>query len=160
MNDINDRLQSFLPQRGIITITADYVTLKAKLNIAKGGYKVKFESSSGDLSTLLGFDDKILSAGNHIGDRIVNILAVNSISVSIDIIAGGVVDGIQRNIVHSFFPACGVGEKIIERPSNLVFLPIIVNRIEDLRIRLLDQSCKLLNFRDELITCQFIIRRS
>ena len=159
LNDLNDCLQSFLPSRGIITIKPDFITLKAKINIAKGGYQVKFDSSTGDLSNLLGFNNKIISAGLHVGDNIVNILSVNSISVSIDIIAGGFVDGVQKNIIHSFFPSVGVGEKIIERPVNLIYLPIIVNRIENLRIRLLDQSCNLLNFRDEVITCQFIIKR-
>ncbi len=157
LDDLNDKVQQLTPIRGAILIWGDYTSLKACVKI-KTGYKIEFKE--GDISTLLGFDPQILGPGTHSGNSIVNILSVNSINVSLDIIAGGFLNGEQKNIVYSFFPRAQIGSKIIETPLNLLFLPLLVKRISEMRITLRDQEDNLINLRSEAVTVQFEIRRT
>ena len=161
LRDINDAIQERLPQgeRGSVTISASYVTLKSRIDI-KNGFKVKFTGERSDLGNILGFTAGLeLTDGAHTSPNIVNIFAINTISISVDIAQGAYVDGQRRNIIYSFFPTCQLGTKIVEQPVNLIFLPIMVNRIESMEISILDQTGTPINFRDEIVTCLFEIRR-
>ena len=162
LRDINDAIQEALPQgqRGSVTISASYVTLKSSIAI-KHGWKVRFTGERSDLGNILGFEPTVgeLIEGTHKSDNIVNIFAINTISISVDIAQGAYVDGQRRNIIYSFFPTCQLGTKIVERPVNLIYLPIMVNRIESVEISILDQTGTPINLRDETVTCSFEIRR-
>ena len=161
LHDINDAIQERLPegQRGSVTISASYVTLKSSI-VIKNGFKVKFTGQRSDLGNILGFAAGVeLDDGTHTSSNIVNIFAINTISISVDIAQGAYVDGQRRNIIYSFFPTCQLGTKIVEQPVNLIFLPIMVNRIESMEISILDQTGTPINFRDEIVTCLFEIRR-
>ena len=54
----------------------------------------------------------------------VNILAINSILVNIDIISGSYVNGCTQFTIYSFFLDVSPVYKIIENPHNLLYLPI------------------------------------
>jgi len=60
---------------------------------------------------------------------VVNILSINSILANSDIIGGSYVNGKTQNTIYSFFPNVSPGHKIVENPRNLVYLPIILDKI-------------------------------
>ena len=64
----------------------------------------------------------------------VNILTINSILVSIDIISGNDVNGSTQPTIYSFFPDVSPGYKINENHDNLLFLPITADTIHSITI--------------------------
>ena len=61
-------------------------------------------------------------------------------------------------MVYSFFPSVGPGYKIIESPKNLVYLPVVRDRIDSINIRLTDQNDKELDLRGEILTVRLHLR--
>ena len=77
-----------------------------------------------------------------------------------NIIAGSYVNGKTKNTIYSFFPNVSPGYKIIESPVNLVYLPLILNTIDNFNITLTDQDDHILNLRNEKLTIRFHIREA
>lgn len=165
LKDIADAIHDKMPEdeRRHINISASGTTLKSMLHLGRN-YWVDFSSTS-SIGSVLGFDPmgsennhNVLSSGNHESQNIVNIKHVNSILVNIDIISGSYVNGTLQPVIYSFFPNVPPGYKIVENPKNLVYLPLILDKISSIETRLTDQNDKLLNFRGEEITMRFHIR--
>ena len=156
LEEINDKVQSKLPDKGTILLYADLPTLKCHIKI-QPGYKIMFKKY--DISSVLGFDPQILEAGLHVGEHIVNILNVNCINVTCDLVTSSYINGQKTNIIYSFFPDVDIGSKIVQSPKNLLFLPLIVNRIESLTVTLTDQNLDQIANRNENVSCQFAIKR-
>ena len=145
-----------------ITISTNFNTLKTVLSLA-ANYKVDFTIDK-SLRTVLGFNSQIYSAvspteGNSFeSENIVNILSVNEILVDADIIGGSYLNGSAKQVVYSFFPSVGPGYKIIESPKNLVYLPVVRDRIDSINIRLTDQNDEELDLRGEILTVRLHLR--
>ena len=77
-----------------------------------------------------------------------------------DIIGSSYTNGSTENVVYSFFPNVGPGYKIIEVPTNLVYLPITMNTISAMETKLTDQNGKLINLRGEELSIRFHIREA
>jgi hypothetical protein len=115
--------------------------------------------SSSTIRTLLGFDARTLTEPYNESDFSVNILSVNSVMVTCNLIGGSYKDGLSLPIIYSFFPNVSPGEKIIEVPRNLIYLPITSNgSVGQLEIKLLDQDGKLIDLRGETITIRLHIK--
>ena len=56
------------------------------------------------INSLLGFDSILYTSGFTESENMVNILAINSILVNIDIISGSYVNGSTRPTIYSLFP--------------------------------------------------------
>ena len=109
----------------------------------------------------MGYEKKIINNPYNEGTSTVNILTVNSILVECSIIKGSYLNSIKEPIIYSFFPKCIPGEKIIETPKNLIYLPLNTNdQINDIHIILKDNNGKLLNLRGETITIRLHLRES
>ena len=115
-------------------------------------------ATTNSIRTVLGFNKKVYTAGYHESENIVNIITVNSLRVTSDIIGSSYSNGAQQNIIYSFFPDVGPGYKIIEVPINLVYLPVILNTISQMEVKLVDQDGRLLNLRGEELSIRFHIR--
>lgn len=141
-----------------IIFSANVSTLKAVLTIERD-YLIDFNVSN-SVCTVLGFNKKIYSAGYHESENIVNIMSVNSIFVKLSIITGSYVNGKSQPVIYSFFPNANPGYKIIETPSNPVYLPLTLNTISSMETTLTDQNDKQLNLRGDEITIRFDIREA
>ena len=97
-----------------------------------------------------------IGLGRHASGNLVNIMSVNSILVHCNIIHSSYTRGTQAPVAYNFFPNAAPGQKILEAPHNLIYLPVTVDAISTLSVWLTDQHGKLL--RGEELTIRFHLR--
>jgi hypothetical protein len=167
INDINDYVQKIMKNNGhynaasdqyYITIEPNNNTLKAVISIVSP-YKVDFTTAN-SIRTVLGFNSQIYSSGDNESQNIVNILSVNSLRVTSDVIGSSYTNGGTDNIIYSFFPNVGPGYKIVQEPINLIYLPVTLSTISSMETKLVDQNGKLINLRGEELSIRFHIRQA
>jgi hypothetical protein len=113
------------------------------------------------IGELLGFstETKVLEPNKtYSGDKTVTILKVDSIDVTCNIIQGSYRNGENHHILHTFYPTVAPGYKIVERPQNLVYLPLNTSFISDIVLNILDQDGNHIDFRGEGITIRLHIK--
>lgn len=158
ITDINNVLQKKLGETNI-SLEANNSLLKAEL---KSKYYVDF-SQQDSIGSVLGFPSstKLLEPNKtHVGSDTVNIIQVNAINITCNIVQGAYSDGVNKHILHSFYPTVEPGFKIVEKPHNLVYLPLSTSHISDIVLNVLDQDGNLVDFRGELITVRIHIKSS
>jgi len=139
-----------------VKISANTNTLKSVLEI-EGNIQVDFRARN-TISSVLGFRNQVYEEGIHESQNVVNILSINSILVNVDMIGGSYVNGRTQNTIYSFFPNVSSGYKIVENPRNLVYLPVILNKINEMETVVTDQNGKQLNLRGENLTIRYHLR--
>ena len=101
--------------------------------------KLRFDVTN-SLFTILGFNQNIVyGVGRHASEKLVNIMSVNSILVHCNIIHSSYMRGAQAPVAYNFFPNSAPGQKILEAPHNLIYLPVTVDVISTLSVWLTDQ---------------------
>ena len=85
-------------------------------------------------------------------------MKVNSLRVECNIAKGAYDNGREVHNIHEFFPAVPPGFKIIDRPLEIIYLPISVKSIDYLQLRIIDQDGDLVNFRGETISIRLHIK--
>ena len=85
-------------------------------------------------------------------------MSVNSILVHCNIIHSSYMRGTQAPVVYNFFPNAAPGQKILEAPHNLIYLPVTVDVISTLSVWLTDQNGELLDLCGEKLTIRFHLR--
>ena len=139
-----------------IKITANTNTLKSVLEI-QSDFQVDFRARN-SISSVFGFRDLVYEKGIHEPDSVVNNLSIKSTLVNVDVIGGSYVDGKTQNTIYSFFPNVSPRYKIVENPRNLVYLPMILDKINKMETVVTDQNGKQLNFRGENLTIRHHLR--
>ena len=125
-------------------------TAQIVMEISKD-YIVNFKAKNG-INTVLGFNPKKYNEGYHRSENVIDILPINSILVHVDNVIGSYMLGVASSVLYSFFPNVAPGVKIIERPYERLYLPIITQDIHELRLRLTDQKGEILDLRGEEVT--------
>lgn len=158
IRDIEQYLKDHLESTDKIKIRANANTLKSEI---KCKHNIDF-SREDSIAPLLGFShrEELLVAGEwHVSDKPVNILKVNVIRVECNLVSGSYINGEEAHTLHEFFPNVPPGVKIIEVPSNVIYLPINKKTIDSISVRLLDQNGHLINFRNESVTLRLHLRK-
>jgi len=78
--------------------------------------------------------------------------------VNVDVIGGPYVNGRTQNTIYSVFPNVSPGYKIVKNPRNLVYLTIILDKINRTETVVTDQNGKQLNLRGENLTIRYHLR--
>ena len=139
-----------------ITILPNVNTLQCILTVVGAKCKVSFDTPN-SLASVLGFKQDIFyGVGRHASEKPVNIMSVNSILVHCNIIHSSYMRGQQAPVVYNFFPNAAPGQKILEAPHNLIYLPVDV--ISTLSVWLTDQDGEHLDLRGEKLTIRFHLR--
>ena len=125
--------------------------------IVKNNYEVDF-SQNKSIKSLLGFHSKLYTSGSNESENMVNILTINILLVTFDIISGSYVNGSTQPTIYSFFPDVSSGYTIIENPHNLLSLPITEDTNHSITIWLTDQNENELNLRGENLSMPFHLR--
>lgn len=164
IDDINKYLQASLGGAEKITLRANNNTLKCELKCVHDiciDYK-----QQANIASLLGFkptgslSTRTLEANKwHVSNETVDIVKVNVIQVKCNIVHGSFKDGIEDHILHTFYPLIAPGFKIVEKPHNLIYLPVNVNRVDTLRIRIVDENDDIIDFRGEVITVRVHLKK-
>lgn len=138
-----------------INFEANKNTFKSILTITEGTVDFTIKNS---LRDLLGFEAKTYKKGRHISEHVVNIMSVNSILLHCDIISGSYVNGAEKPVIFSFFPAVSPGQKIVLTPRSLIYLPLTVQRVSRITSWLTDQHSNELDLRGEELTIKYHIK--
>ena len=133
------------------TILPNVNTFQCILTVVGAKCKVSFDVPN-SLASVLGFKRSIYGVGRHASEILVNIVSVNSILVHCNIIHSSYMRGTQAPIAYNFFPDAAPGQKILDAPHNLIYLPVTVDVISTLPVWLTDQHGKLLKLRGEELT--------
>jgi len=139
-----------------VKISANTNTLKSVLEISND-FIIDFLVRN-SIASVLGFAQQIYKEGIHESQNVVNILSINSILVNVDVIGGSHVNGRTQNTIYSFFPNVSPGYKILENPRNLVYLPVILDKINKMKTGFADQNGKQLNLHGENLTIRYHLR--
>lgn len=122
-------------------------------------YDIHFEKEK-SIGSIFGFSRKRLEHNKiHHSDQAINILITNTIRIECNIIQGSFINNRPAHVLHEFSPSVPPGYQIIENPSHLVYLPLKVNTIQNLEIRIVNEQGNLVNFRNENITLRIHIKK-
>lgn len=140
---------------GIVNIKPNRNTLKTEV------FCKKRTSVSKELGILLGFGQGITFAPNvlHTSPRPANISRINVIRIDCNIAQGSFLNGKPTHTIHEFFPSVAPGYKIIEVPFTVVYHNINTTQLNTLKIDLLDQNNRHIDFRNENITVRVHLRK-
>ena len=117
-----------------ITILPNANTLQYILTVVGAKCKIRFNVPN-SLASVLGFmQDIAYGVGRHASETLVNIMRVNSILVHCNIIHSSYMRGQQAPVVCNSFPNVAPGQKILEAPHNLIYLPVTVDVISTLSV--------------------------
>lgn len=141
-----------------ISLRANNNTLKCELTCA---FDIDFQQTTASIGDILGFKKKRVLEANktHTSDASVNIIKVNSILIRCNIVQGSYKNGQNEHILHSFYPTVEPGFKIIETPTNVIYLPVNVSRLDNITLSLHDQDGDAIDFRGEVITVRLHLKR-
>ena len=120
--------------------------------------KVSFDVPN-SLTSVLDFTKTgIYGGGRHASESLVNIMSAIYILVHCNIIHSLYMRGTQAQVAYNFFPNVAPGQKILEAPHNLIYLPVTVDVISTLSVWLTDQHGKLLDLRGQELTIRFHLK--
>ena len=158
IEDIESYLYKLLSSKDIvISIRPNNITLRSEM---KCTHQVDFRRQD-SIGKLLGFAQRILEPNiTHSSDLPVSILKINALRVEYNVTAGAYINERRVHTIHEFFPAVPSGYKIIEAPSQVIYLPITVKTIDHLQVRIVDQDGNLVNFRGEIVTVRLHIMQA
>ena len=158
---INSTLQRLIVKAGgkvnKVNLSPNINTLKCILDIKDDNYQVDFGAEN-SLRSVLGFDSKIYKRGRYESENLVDIMSVNSILVHCDIIGTSRVNGIEAPVIYNFFPNAAPGDKIVNTPKNLIYVPITLNVISHMTCWLTDEDGNELDLRGEKLTITFYMK--
>lgn len=155
--DIERYIKSRLRDEKItFSLRANNNTLRSELHCST---KVDF-SLPGTFGALLGFSPRVLSADKlHTSDKVVNIFKISVIHIDCNIVSGSYKNGRPGHTLHEFFPRVSPGYKIVEAPSEVIYLPVDTRRIDNLSVRVTDQKGDLINFNGEELIVRLHLKR-
>lgn len=122
---------------------------------------IEFGLSKHSIGEMLGFtSNRRLQAYKwHTSDIPVNIIRVNTLLIRCNIVQDSYKDGENQHILHSFYPTVEPGFKIVETPTNVIYLPVNVQRVDNITLSVLDQAGDIVNFRGEVITVRLHLKK-
>lgn len=117
---------------------------------------------SGTIANIFGFVPRTIYSNHSTeGDHALGGFDVNTIRINCDLVGGSFYNELNTHTIHEFYPKPLSNYKLIEQPHNLVYLPIVKQRISSINVTVTDQDGKQIDFeRGTQINCRFHIKRT
>lgn len=91
---------------------------------------------------------------------IIRISNQDVIRIECNIVSGSYMNGKLCHSIYEFASnKVAVGYKLIEQPKNIIYLPVVQRRINNIQISITDQNGELIDFRGENIICRIHIKK-
>lgn len=143
-------------EKSILHLRANHNTFKCEI---KSNQPIDFEKPN-TMKNILGFGKQQLEAyKTHISKFPISISKVNSICVECNLVQNSYNNEQKVHILHMFYPNVPPGYKILENPTNVIYLPINTRFIDEITLKITDQHGNLVNFKRELITVRLHLKR-
>lgn len=159
LEDIVDYITQVYKKQNVnknVEIKANNNTLQIEIFSKQDKILFNEERSIGQL---FGFEKQILEPNIVNKSNLpVNILRVNVIQIQSNITTGAYVNNSTAHTLHEFGVRVSPGYKIQEIPSNLIYMKINVKEISCLKVWIVDQDGRLVNFRGEEISLRLHLR--
>lgn len=156
IDDISNYLQQQLQKKGVsLSIFGDNNTLKTRI---KCDHLIDFTPID-SLASVLGFENKPLKSYEATSENPADILKVNAICITCNLVSGSYLNNREVHIIHQLFPNVPPGAKIVENPTNLIYLPVTTRVIDYISLQIVDQDGNLVNFRKERITVRLHLKK-
>lgn len=140
----------------ILSLKANHNTFKCEI---KSNREIDFLKPH-TIGSLLGFKKAMLKSGEtHISSHSINITNVNSVCIDCNIIQNSYINNTPGHIIHMFYPNVPPGFKIVQCPTNVIYLPINTRFINEIILKIVDQDGKLVTFKDQLITVRLHLKK-
>lgn len=156
ISDIETYLQKQLGER-TISLRPNNNTLKCEIYCK---HVIDFSHTPNTIASMLGFKEnqQLEAYKTHESNVPVDIIKVNTVHVRSNIVQGAYKDGQDQHTLHSFYPTVAPGFKIVETPTNVIYLPVNVQRVDNIILSLVDQDGDLVDFRGEVITIRLHLK--
>lgn len=153
IKDLGEYIKKLASPKGInFELTVNTNTTKVEMTC---DHSVIFSPKS--IRQVIGFQKEKYAPGAHIAEKGPQIISVNVVNVECNIIGSSFRQGKRSNTLYTFYPDVPTGYKLIERPKNILFLPVTTQEVSNITLRLTDQKGNLIDFREE-ITIHLILR--
>lgn len=140
----------------LLSIKANNNTLKCEIKCA---YDIDFRENN-SIGPLLGFSHKLLKANTlHVSDLPVAIIKVTTIRVECNITASSYYNDSLSHTLFEFSPTVDPGYKIVVEPRNIIYLPVNVDSISNITLKVVDQNGRLINFRGETVLIRLELKK-
>ena len=127
LKDVNDVAQRRFHNPDLFDIRANESTLECIVHIKQPNVTANFDIEN-SIKKMLEFQAKLLEGiGKNEGEINVDMLPVSFRFVTCDTITEKTANGVQKPVLYNFFANIPPGYKIVEAPSNPVYLPISHN---------------------------------
>lgn len=161
--ECEDILQYLKTQLAAVRISLFY-ELNAATSRIKLLFNTKIECINDSVLNLIGFSKKpnrIFEANKaQWSDQTIKITNIDIVRVECDIIQGSYINGRNCHTLFTFNPHNVLpGHKLNVIPQHIVYLPIKNHRINSIQISLVDQDDRLVDFRNEQISCRIHIKK-
>lgn len=123
--------------------------------------QVNFEQSK-TIASIFGFEPRTIPSSSMVeADHSLGSFNVSTIRVNCDLVSGSFYNDLSTHTIHEFYPKPLSNYKLIEQPHNLIYLPVVRQRISNINVTVADQNGRPIDFEDgTLINCRFHIKRS
>lgn len=113
------------------------------------------------IGTVFGFPKVKLEPNKwHESMNPINIQTVSVIRITCDIVQGSYINGAPSHIIHEFVPTAAPGFRIIEKPQNIIYLPVNKSYLSTLNIKIVDSNNNAIDFRGEELQLGLHLRKT
>lgn len=94
----------------------------------------------------------------HQSDSCVDINPINIVRVQCNIISGSFCNGASSHTIYEFNIDTPVGFKVVENPSNILYLPVNTNELHTITVSLVDENGSPINLRGEKVAITLYLK--
>ena len=133
-------------EKTIFKIEPNTINMHCKLTTNRA---IEFNSK---LNEVLGFTEMYYKAGEHVSEKVINIMPINKIHLKCNCIDGSIVNGLREPILFTFSLDKAPGFKIFKEPKIILYKKLNTDKLSHIKFYLEDDSRNPVSFQGETLT--------